>query len=375
MAQVFERGLGRPSGYVLPVQRWNAGAGRRWMSETLAAPPRAAVPGAGRLARSASACRWRSLPCVAPVAYPYIVQADPVEPKDALPDPEALQQRFVRSGDGERAQPAGAHRAGAVAERRATPIGAHRAVGRAARRPALRVHAADREARGLSRAGRLRRGRPPSDLGLPVHLEGYPPPLDPRLDVHQGDARSRRDRGQHPSGRELARVRRHHAAALRGGAAGAARHRQVHDRRPPHRHRRRQPRRARRRDAGRQPVPAPARPAEEPDRSTGSATRRCPTCSPACSSARPARRRASTRRGTTRSTSSRSRWRRCRRPARAPIAAVAGRPAVPQSAGRRHRQHPPHRDLHRQAVLAGRPDRPARPGRIPLLRDAAGLRA
>ena len=52
-------------------------------------------------------------------------------------------------------------------------------------------------------------------------------------------------------------------------------------------------------------------------------------------------------------------------------AAVAGRPAVPQSAGRRHRQHPPRRDLHRQAVLAGRPDRPARPGRIPLLRDAA----
>ena len=52
-------------------------------------------------------------------------------------------------------------------------------------------------------------------------------------------------------------------------------------------------------------------------------------------------------------------------------AAVAGRSAVPQSPGRRHRQHPPHRNLHRQAVLAGRPDRPARPGRIPLVRDAA----
>ena len=52
--------------------------------------------------------------------------------------------------------------------------------------------------------------------------------------------------------------------------------------------------------------------------------------------------------------------------------AVAGRPAVPQPAGRRHRQHPPRRDLHRQAVLARRADRPARPGRIPLVRDAAG---
>ena len=38
---------------------------------------------------------------------------------------------------------------------------------------------------------------------------------------------------------------------------------------------------------------------------------------------------------------------------------------------RRHRQHPPRRVLHRQAVLARRPDRPARPGRDPRLRDAA----
>ncbi len=47
---------------------------------------------------------------------------------------------------------------------------------------------------------------------------------------------------------------------------------------------------------------------------TGSATRRCPTCSPACSSARPARRRASTRPATTASTSSKSPSPRCRIP-------------------------------------------------------------
>ena len=52
--------------------------------------------------------------------------------------------------------------------------------------------------------------------------------------------------------------------------------------------------------------------------------------------------------------------------------ALAGRPAVPQPAGRRHRQHAPLRNLHRQALLARRPDRPARPGRVPRLRDAAG---
>ena len=52
-------------------------------------------------------------------------------------------------------------------------------------------------------------------------------------------------------------------------------------------------------DAGRQPVPAPARPAAQPARATGTTIRRCRTCSRACSSARPARRRASTRRATT----------------------------------------------------------------------------
>ena len=107
--------------------------------------------------------------------------------------------------------------------------------------------------------------------------------------------------------------------------------------------------------------------------SIGSGGRRCPTCSPACSSARPARRRASTRRGRTCSTSSRSRSPKVPRPgAGAGAAALAGRPAVPQHPGRRHRQHPSRRDLHRQAVLARRTDRPAWPGRIPLVRNAAG---
>ena len=51
-------------------------------------------------------------------------------------------------------------------------------------------------------------------------------------------------------------------------------------------------------------------------------------------------------------------------------AAVAGRPPAAQPARRRHRQHPPRRDLHRQALLARRPDRPPRPRRVPRLRDA-----
>ena len=69
----------------------------------------------------------------------------------------------------------------------------------------------------------------------------------------------------HPAA-QLGRARRPHDHALRGGAADAARHREVHARRPPHRHRRRQPHRPRRRDAGRQPVPAAAGSAAQPGR-------------------------------------------------------------------------------------------------------------
>ena len=54
-------------------------------------------------------------------------------------------------------------------------------------------------------------------------------------------------------------------------------------------------------------------------------------------------------------------------------AALAGRPHLPQPAGRRHRQHPSHRVLHRQAVHARRRRRPARPAGAARLRDAAAL--
>ncbi len=52
-------------------------------------------------------------------------------------------------------------------------------------------------------------------------------------------------------------------------------------------------------------------------------------------------------------------------------AALDRGPAVPQHPGRHDGQHPPDRVLHRQDVLAGQLLRPAGPGGVPRLRDAA----
>ena len=114
-------------------------------------------------------------------------------------------------------------------------------------------------------------------------------------------------------------------------------------------------------DAGRQPAAAPARPAAQPASPTGSTTRRCPTCSPGGSSARPARRPASTRAATRRSYELEIAFGELDRLGPTDAAAVAGRPAAPPPARRRHRQHPPGRVLHRQAVQPRRRAGPARP--------------
>ena len=263
IVRVFERGLGDAGR--LSCCRCSAGTrrpSRGWVSEKweLRRGQLFLVPGdfpvGFRLPLG-------SLPHVQPRRLP-ASSCRPIRSSRAAPLPDA-ERRSPAALDARPRRRRRRDAARRAAHRRADGAGAHRARGRAARR-----HACACSCRRSSGWRTISSSSPPSKRP-PRELEPAGPHRRLRAAArsapqrHQGHARPRRDRGQHPSGAQLARGgRHHHSASTRRRGSVAARHRQVHDRRPPHRHRRRQPRRGRRRDAGRQPVPAPARSAQEP---------------------------------------------------------------------------------------------------------------
>ncbi|MFV0359786.1 DUF2126 domain-containing protein [Tropicimonas sp.] len=189
IARVFERGLTEPSGMVLPVQRWQGRASSGWLSELWRTRR-----GKLYLVPGDSPVGFRlpleSLPHVAAGAYPYIYPADPAAISGPLP--EFASRRRHR---GEPAISPG-HRQEAAVFRADTP-GQDRQeqvleTAGGTVRTALSVEPRD---------GRLCVFMPPTErvedylelvaaaesaaveLGLPVHIEGYAPPPDPRLNL------------------------------------------------------------------------------------------------------------------------------------------------------------------------------------------------
>ncbi|WP_372424236.1 transglutaminase family protein [Salinarimonas chemoclinalis] len=170
MMRVFERGLGEPVGFVLPIQRWNAADGaRRWRSEIWRTRRGKLflIPGDSPVGLRLP---LDSLPVIAPEHYPHIHPRDPLEPRGALP-------RYPRPDR----DPAARRQA----------VAAQNAVGEAVR-TALSVEVRD---------GIIHVFMPPveqvedylellaaveataRETGLPVRVEGYTPPFDPRIDV------------------------------------------------------------------------------------------------------------------------------------------------------------------------------------------------
>ncbi len=175
MIRTFARGLTTPSGYraagatLERASGGRAGASEKWK---LRRGRLFLVPGNSpvgyRLPLS-------SLPWVPPSSYPFIVAQDPLEDRGALPDPAEIAQRFERGASG-------------VAQQER--VEQHIIEG--AVRTALSVEPRD---------GAICVFMPPVETledylellasveataaaeRMPVHIEGYPPPFDPRLDV------------------------------------------------------------------------------------------------------------------------------------------------------------------------------------------------
>ncbi len=182
MIRTFARGLTKPAGYVLPVQRWNAqadppaaAAPQRWQSEkwSLRRGKLFLVPGDSPVGFRLP---LRSLPWIPRASYPTIVARDTLEPRGPLPDLDEIAQHF---------------------EHAASEMGV--------RQPRIEqesIEGAVRTALSVEpRDGVLCVFMPPVKMledylellaaveasveaaGMPVHIDGYPPPFDPRVNV------------------------------------------------------------------------------------------------------------------------------------------------------------------------------------------------
>jgi len=176
---------GTPVGYVLPVQRWAVQGSRGWVSEIWHTARRGLFLGPGETPIG-SRLPLSALPALRAVDYPYVFPADPMCEREQLPDPQRFADAVAEARDRAEARDSrcgnGASSGGVAAAAAAgVPV-----------RTALTVE---------PREGRLCIFMPPlerledylelvaaveataAELDTAVHVEGYEPPSDPRLNV------------------------------------------------------------------------------------------------------------------------------------------------------------------------------------------------
>lgn len=187
IAKVFERGLTEAAGFALPVQRWQSKATAGWRSEKwkLRRNHLFLVPGDSPVGYRLP---LGTLPYVRPVEFPYSYPADPTEERGPLPD-------FGPASDGptdRRELAPASFTASDQGQTQVPQIVAPSAELDGPVRTAISVEPRD---------GRLCVFMPPVEriedylelvsaaedaartIGLPVHIEGYSPPHDPRINV------------------------------------------------------------------------------------------------------------------------------------------------------------------------------------------------
>jgi uncharacterized protein (DUF2126 family)/transglutaminase-like putative cysteine protease len=173
--KAFERGLENASAYVLPIQAWQTkDVGRRWVTEKWQFRR-------GRLflMPGDSPVGFRlpigGLPYIPAVNYPHVLPQDPFAERDGLPDRRALlQQRRIVTLEAPPVAPtavnevSGAVRTALVVEPRNGHLCVFMPPLENAEDYAALVAAIEETAAKLDR---------------PIHIEGYEPPFDPRLNI------------------------------------------------------------------------------------------------------------------------------------------------------------------------------------------------
>jgi uncharacterized protein (DUF2126 family)/transglutaminase-like putative cysteine protease len=169
MARVFDSGLNTPKGFVLPIQRWNTIASRhpgRWRSEhwKIRRGNLFLTPGDSPLGLRLPIA---SLEYVPPEEYPYILEQDPMAPRGELPDVDKAFAKGAAKEDKEKSKPEPVRTAMSVEIRDGVLCAFMPPVEKVEDYLEL-IAAVEATA---------------EELQIQVHVEGYAPPFDPRIEV------------------------------------------------------------------------------------------------------------------------------------------------------------------------------------------------